>query len=159
LKFIYKNSRGEISTRSMLDGWKESGAYIEGVSQGAGYRSFLKHRVVEYLEGSESLLVDPFPDPPPPVPKVRSSDAVTSEILFTGFPAVQRANLESKADAAGLKVVKSVTTRLTYLCGGPNAGPSKLAHARAQGSFILTEPGFRHLIETGEILDEESEFI
>lgn len=159
MKFIYKNSRGEISTRSLVDGWKESGAYIEGVSQGDGFRSFLKHRVVEYLEGSESLLSDPFPDPPPPIVKIRSSGAATSEILFTGFPSVQRANHESKAEAAGLKVVKSVTSGLTYLCGGPNAGPSKLAQARAQGVYILTENGFRQLIETGEILDEEAVFL
>lgn len=69
---------------------------------------------------------------------------VAIEILFTGFPKAQRAELEELADLRGWKVVKSVTVGLTYLCTGPNAGPAKIEQAGDVGADV---------IDLGEFLD------
>jgi BRCT domain type II-containing protein len=73
--------------------------------------------------------------------------------LFTGFPAAQRAHLEALSDAGGLRVVKTVTQGLVFLCTGPNAGPSKVARARAQHVYIVREPELHGLLQTGELPD------
>lgn len=116
--------------------------------------SFLKHRVIEYLDSSAAELSDPSPPPPAPLAPKAPPDT-RAQVVFTGFPSVQRTALERRADAAGLRVVKSVTRDLMFLCGGPNAGPSKLAAARAQGVFILTKPQLIGLCDTGEIPEDD----
>lgn len=73
------------------------------------------------------------------------------EILFTGFKQDRRAALEEQAEAAGMTVRKRVTENLDFLCGGYNAGPSKLADARANGVTVLNEEQFEHLLVTGEV--------
>lgn len=68
------------------------------------------------------------------------------EILFTGFPAAKRAELEALAEGAGMRVVKTVTIDLMYLCIGPNAGPSKMAKADEVGAALIDEAQFLSLI-------------
>lgn len=68
------------------------------------------------------------------------------EILFTGFPAAKRAELEALAAGAGMRVVKTVTMDLMYLCIGPNAGPSKMAKADEVGAALIDEARFLNLI-------------
>lgn len=68
------------------------------------------------------------------------------EILFTGFPAAKRAELEALAAGAGMRVVKSVTMDLMYLCTGPNAGPSKIDKANEVGAALIDEAQFLSLI-------------
>lgn len=156
LHFLYRNAHGVEKTHRVIK-WSEDGRYIQGFSETDGaFRTFLKFRVVRYLDGSDGSLVDPHPTPPP-----KPSNAVPvddrPQIVFTGFPAVQRADLERRADQAGMRVVKSVTQNLTLICGGPNAGPSKLAKARSQGVITLRQDEFLLLCETGEIPDAEEE--
>lgn len=73
------------------------------------------------------------------------------EILFTGFSASVRESLEDTARDEGMKVRKTVTKNLTFLCAGPNAGPTKVAEAKSRGALVLDEDQFWTLIETGEI--------
>jgi len=67
------------------------------------------------------------------------------EILFTGFGVDERAQLEALAITRGLHVVRNVTRNLTYLCSGPNAGPSKMAKAAEMGVEFVDQAWFRAL--------------
>lgn len=72
-------------------------------------------------------------------------------VVFTGFDQASRKLLEADADAAGLRVCKSVDKACLYLVAGPNAGPAKLAKARAQGATVINEEAFSTMIRTGEL--------
>lgn len=131
LEFLYTNAAGETKRR-VLESWTEEGHYLVGndaLANGAP-RTFRKDRVTAYLNGCASLLSTPFAGPPPKIeraPRENSGSALDKsqlDILFTGFAAKTRADLESASTAAGLKVVKTVTQQLTFLCIGPNAGQS-----------------------------------
>jgi BRCT domain type II-containing protein len=98
------------------------------------------------------LLQNPYPGAPPHTQPQAPPDQ-RPQILFTGFPKVQRAHLEVLSDAGGLRVVKTVTQGLVFLCIGPTAGPTKVAKARAQGVYIVHEPELHGLLETGELPD------
>lgn len=153
MEFVYRNAKGDVSTHRLKDGWAESGKYLQGFCLvDGGFRTFLKHRVLEYLAGSSERLSDPHPPAPPPPTKSKEARA---EILFTGFPSAQRAALEEVAGRSGMKVVKTVTNGLTYLCCGPNAGPTKVSSARERGLYILSDASFQALLETGELPDHE----
>lgn len=152
LRFSYLNAAGETSLRQ-IDAWAESGHYIEGFERHAGkFCTFRKDRVLQYIDGCEALLLDPFSPAPPRIERERKTDD-RPQILFTGFAAVQRAHLESLSDAAGLRVVKTVTQGIAFLCAGPNAGPAKVAKSRAQGVYIVKEPELHALLDTGELPD------
>lgn len=152
IRFRYCNAVGEITERTLVK-WDEVGHYIRGWGEGdPQVRTFRKDRVHEYYDGCARLLRDPAGQPPPKVVRDRPADA-RPHILFTGFAKVQRATLESKADAAGLKVVQTVTQGLVFLCCGPNAGPSKVEKSRAQNVYVLTEPDLHVLMATGELPD------
>ena len=154
LRMRYRNASGVVKEHS-LRAWTERGHYITGFSEeDGGPRTFLKFRVLAYLDGSEAALSQPhMPPPPPPAP--RAAPDSRPQILFTGFAQAQRAQLEAQADRAGMKVVKTVTTNLALLCCGPNAGPKKLLDAQARGSITLSESAFQRLCETGEIPEPE----
>ena len=152
MRFIYRTPDGETTTRQVQP-WAEVGHYIEGHDHTAGkFCTFRKDRVVEYLDGAAARLAAPHSSPPP---RIRSQQPLDQRphILFTGFPAVQRAHLEAQCEPAGLRVVKTVTVGLAFLCAGPTAGPSKVAKARAQGTYIVREPELHALLETGELPD------
>lgn len=73
------------------------------------------------------------------------------QICFTGFPAIERGQLEGEAQNAHMEVVKTVTRSLRYLVTGPNAGPAKLQKAREQEVILLTAERFHALLDTGEL--------
>lgn len=149
LSFTYRKPDGEEKAVTLAN-WRESGKYLEGMClEHHAPRTYRKDRVACYHDGAESQLDDPFPLPPPPV--VRAP-----EILFTGFPAATRSELEQFAVQSGMKVVKSATQNLAYLCGGPNAGPSKVDKARKNGAWILDRVSLYALVETGELPEESA---
>lgn len=162
LQFRYRNAKGEEQEHT-LSNWKEDGAYLRGFQLEAGApRTYLKFRVTAYHDGCERLLQDPFAPPPDRLARAETSAArrptdERPQILFTGFPKVQRADLERRANESGLRVVKTVTEHLAFLCGGPNAGPSKVADARAKGVLILRQDELLRLCETGEMPDPTDE--
>lgn len=63
-------------------------------------------------------------------------------VLFTGFKAARRAELEAIATEKGIPVKKSITTNIKYLVTGYNAGPKKIAVAIECGAQILDEDEF-----------------
>ena len=152
LTFVYRDAAGAVSQRALAN-FRESGHYVEGACTASHrFLTFRKDRIVEYLDGCDALLSDPFA-PPPPKPEPRQPADKRPQVLFTGFPSVQRAHLESLADAGGLRVVRTVTDNLTFLCTGPNAGPSKVAKARLRGAYIMDQAELATLLETGELPD------
>lgn len=152
VRFIYRNAHN-ATTGVVLSRWRETGHYLQGLAGvDRQYRTYRKDRVVEYLNGSDELLVDPSP-PPPPSPKRGSAPDDRPQVLFTGFSSAARAALEAEADEHGLHVVKSVTQGLSFLCSGSTAGPAKLEKARAQGVYIMNEADLHALLETGVLPD------
>ncbi len=63
-------------------------------------------------------------------------------ILFTGFKAKRRAELETLAAEKGIAVKKSITPNIKYLVTGYNAGPKKIAVAIECGAQIMDEEEF-----------------
>lgn len=153
LQFMYTNAAGESKLRAVSN-WTEEGHYIVGncAAAGGAPRTFRKDRISQYLAGCDSVLATPFSSPPPKLTRSAPDDS-RPQILFTGFGASLRADLEHQCGAAGLKVVKTVTQQLAFLCVGPNAGPSKVAKARLQGVFIVSEPDLPELLESGVLPD------
>ncbi|MFG5777703.1 hypothetical protein ACFIQF_11575 [Comamonas sp. J-3] len=153
LEFLYTNSAGESKART-LDNWAEEGHYIVGndITVKGAPRTFRKDRITQYLNGCEALLKAPF-QAPPPKPDKAAPEASKPQILFTGFGAAHRAELEALCTAAGLAVVKTVTQKLVFMCGGPNAGPSKVSKARMQGCYIVGEADLPMLLEFGVLPD------
>ncbi|ABN60785.1 BRCT domain-containing protein [Shewanella baltica] len=76
------------------------------------------------------------------------------EVCFTGFAKQSRSDLEELATDSGFIVRKAVTRNLHILCAGSNAGPKKVADAKADGAAILLENDFIALVRTGELSEE-----
>jgi BRCT domain type II-containing protein len=74
-----------------------------------------------------------------------------NEICFTGFSPSEKKEITQIAENHNFHIAKSVTTNLTFLCCGDNAGPSKMDKAEKQGAVILNKEEFYKLIQTGEI--------
>lgn len=151
LYFSYRDSKGQVSERQ-LTRWKENSVHIQGHSEGdTFYRTFRKDRVIEYFSGSEHLKFDNAL-PAPVLIAIAPAD-VRGEILFTGFLAAHRLELEALAEKNGLRVVKTPTKALTFLCTGKTAGWTKVQAASEKGAFILTEAQLLEVFKTGDISD------
>lgn len=74
------------------------------------------------------------------------SEEVAIEILFTGFSKARKDELAEMAEQYGMKVVKSVTKELAYLCVGPSPGPVKVAQATENGVEIIEAEEFLALV-------------
>ena len=74
-----------------------------------------------------------------------------TQVCFTGFSAIEKAELSELAKGANLEVVSSVTKGLAFLCVGENAGPAKLQKAKEQRNYIMSKVEFLHLLDMGEI--------
>lgn len=153
LHFMYTNAAGESKLRAVSN-WSEEGHYIIGNDGSAGGlpRTFRKDRISQYLFDCDSVLVSPFAGPPPKLSRSAPEEA-RPQILFTGFGSSLRSDLERQCADSGLKVVKTVTRQLSFLCAGPNAGPSKVEKSRIQGVFIVTESDLPELLESGVLPD------
>ncbi|MPY25153.1 BRCT domain-containing protein [Shewanella sp. YLB-07] len=79
------------------------------------------------------------------------------EICFTGFAKQQRKDLEELATESSFIVRKAATKNLHILCAGGNAGPKKVATAKADGAVILSPEGFIQLVRTGEISSADAD--
>lgn len=166
IRFRYQDAKGNVSLRE-LQHWSENSLYIQGRAADESFpKTFRKDRIIEFLFGEEFLLKDLAP--PAPVHKLKPSYLAAkaahssndssrqlsqgaNTILFTGFYAAQRAELEEVARQSGMTVMKSSGKSLSFLCYGFNAGPSKVAKAQEAGSFIIDSDQFLHLIRTGEL--------
>jgi|TARA_A100001518_G_scaffold309_1_gene274 hypothetical protein len=144
LLFVYENAEGEQSTRE-LRSWNASGRYIKGYCLKSGaIRTFRRDRILEFLDGEELLM-----SASPPASPASSVPDRPLEILFTGFDADARDELEEEAELEGMVVRKSLTKNLDFLCAGPNAGPRKLSEAKRKGVTVMDEPAFLEFLDTG----------
>lgn len=144
MSFTYKDSKDQTK-EWQLRKWGESGKYLKGTCAHDGkFRTFRKDRVVNYHDGAEKLLIEPWPAPPPRL-------EAKPDVLFTGFAKARRAELESLAESYGMQVRKTVTKGLIFLCCGNNAGPTKIEAARDKGCYVLLEETFLAMLETGEV--------
>lgn len=83
-------------------------------------------------------------------PAPKSTPAVP-QVCFTGFLTAEKAELTRAAQAAGIRVVQSVTVGLSWLCAGSDPGPAKLAKAEERGKQVISREQFEHLLATGEV--------
>lgn len=81
-----------------------------------------------------------------PAPAVTTKKEGQTAVLFTGFTAKRREELEELASAAGWDVRSTVGKTLDYLVTGPRAGPSKIAKAEELGVTVVDEDIFRGLV-------------
>ncbi|PTU02642.1 hypothetical protein DBR45_11195 [Pseudomonas sp. HMWF031] len=166
ITFIYRDAKGEISNRELTQ-WKENSLYLQGRSASDIFpKTYRKDRIVAFITGEDLLLKDAAPPAPKTVSRPKPSEFAIAaaasnqpqnptggahQILFTGFVASQRADLERQAEEHGMKVMKTPGKTLTFLCYGDNAGPTKVIKAQEAGAFIIDSEQFLHLIQTGEI--------
>ena len=68
------------------------------------------------------------------------------QVCFTGFGSSEKDELGKLAEAAGYRVVTSVTKDLQILVAGSGAGPSKLEKAEQQGTKVLTKEDFYSML-------------
>jgi len=159
--FIYRGALGNVTLRRVVD-VSESDTYLQGLRLDRNQlRTFRKDRILEQFgdeiaEGAfeERLEAHRRLSPPQPKPRPRPP-AGSIEVCFTGFKAVEKAELISIAEVSGFLFVRpSVTKNLHFLICGENAGPAKVRKARAQGVIALNPNEFRTFVTTGEIPDE-----
>lgn len=154
--FIYEKSDGDIEGYHVVN-VSVSDHHLQGVAlPKKQFRTFRIDRILAMFNSENELVSADVPSmlnssssrATKPLPKQSTGK---SEIAFTGFSKADRDRLEAQAESAGLTIKKDVTKRLSYLCCGPNAGPTKTAKARDAGALALTEKQFIDLITTGEL--------
>ncbi|WP_071058763.1 hypothetical protein [Pelistega sp. MC2] len=160
-RFVYKNSKGHITKRSLVRITQQSSEYLSGIQEfDHAYRTFRKAQILEVLDTIQKWWACEAPDPEPEVKSNKPKDPNRPsyinydnklEICFTGFGEVKRAEMEKRSLENNLFVRKSVTKNLSFLCTGPNAGPKKVEKALEMGLVLMDEQAFNWLIETGEI--------
>jgi|24BtaG_2_1085350.scaffolds.fasta_scaffold03185_4 NAD-dependent DNA ligase len=152
LAFDYEDAKGNVSTREVSQ-WSDDGWLLTGICSSDNRRkTFRRDRIQVVHEGGESL--KPISMPQHLVDRAITASKKRSdslEILFTGFAKTRRAELETAAAESGMRVCKTVTVGLSFVCGGPTAGPTKLRNAQAKGVPVLDEADFLKLLETGEM--------
>lgn len=162
IKFSYRDAKGDITERELIQ-WTENSNYIQGRSLGDTFpKTFRKDRIVEFKQGEDLLLNGAAPPAPKPKPSDIAAAAALSnptktasngqnKILFTGFSAAYRVELEQLAEGFGMNVIKTPSKSLTFLCYGDNAGPTKVTKAQEAGAFIIDSDQFLRLVQTGEL--------
>lgn len=161
LRFAYQDSTGQRQERTVK---VSSISEAEGLNYLEGYchtrqdfRTFRTDRIHGSLVDIESgeilsakqLLSSVHPRKAmtyKPAPGVTTKKEWQTAVLFTGFTAKRREELEELASAAGWDVRSTVGKTLDYLVTGPRAGPSKIAKAEELGVTVVDEDIFRALV-------------
>lgn len=152
VRFVYEDAKGNVSTREVAQ-WADDGWQLKGIcSSDSRFKTFRRDRIVEVLTDPDPLVA--MQRPTHLAPQQDPSTITLSpslEILFTGFPKARRTALEGYASEAGMRLRKTVSKELSFVCAGPNAGPTKLRKAQGQGVAVLDEADLVWLLETGEM--------
>ena len=150
--FIYRDAKGNITVRTVSN-VSETEDYLQGICLRAGdLRTFRRDRILGRFPeeaSAEGQLSHHIAKNLPPKPSPRSHNLI--DICFTGFKSNDKERLIGLAESVGMAVRDCVTKNLNFLCGGSNAGPSKIEKARKQGVVFLSEKQFIQLLETGEM--------
>lgn len=161
LRFAYKDNTGQSLERTVKVSSISEGNglnYLEGYCHTRqDFRTFRTDRIRGSLVDIESgeilsakqLLSSVHPRKAmtyKPAPAVTTKKEWQTAVLFTGFTAKRREELEELADAAGWDVRSTVGKTLDYLVTGPRAGPSKIAKAQELGVTVVDEDIFRALV-------------
>lgn len=162
--FIYLDSKGIVSFRyvevRLLDDDRFHGVDLD-INE---TRTYLYERVLEILpkeqvskmsEQQIQKLVDSY-QKNHKVKEVKKSNRVMKKkgdfaICFTGFKALEKAELINLAKESGIIIRTKVSHNVDMLVCGDNVGPSKLETAKKTGIVITDEEGFRNFLNTGEL--------
>ncbi len=173
VSFLYEKADGTCARRRarLQSISREGGAlYLNGLDLDRGQtRTYKAARITGGLADAETGEILPLARAVALLPETASGDAdhlgdflrqrsaaratatprapERPQILFTGFAAARRQQLEAAARRAGLHVVTKVTRNLRWLCTGPKDSPGKTAQALERGAEILTESQFQSLPE------------
>lgn len=152
LIFRYRNSKGEVSERKVVD-FTVSPSWIHGYCLLRGEeRTFKRERIVELLSDLnldelvtvlDEKIEEEFMGMFGPVEKQHPPG---SEIAFTGFAREEKERLIALARRNGYIVHPKVTKFLDYLCTGPNAGPRKMERAQQAGAVFVSREEFLAMV-------------
>ena len=162
--FIYRDSKGEVSFRyvevRLLDDDRFHGVDLD-INE---TRTYLYERVLETLptkkvskmsEQQIQKLVASYQKNYQVTETKKSNRVMKKEgdfaICFTGFKALEKAELINLAKKSGIIVRTKVSHNIDMLVCGESVGPSKLESAKKSGIVITDEEGFRNFLETGEL--------
>ncbi len=162
ISFSYEDADGNITFRT-IDIHSVDSRYIEGYCHDRkATRTFRIDRVLGSIHiGSQIVPIDEWLASR----GIKQSNFYSSynqsktpkpellEVCFTGFKAVEKAELVELAEDYGFTVRASVTKNLNYLVCGDNAGWEKKEKAIDNGTMIIDKDDFIEMIETGEIPD------
>ena len=162
--FIYLDSKGVVSFRyvevRLLDDDRFHGVDLD-INE---TRTYLYERVLEILPKEKASkmserqmlkLVDSY-QKNYRIKETKKSNRVMKKegdfaICFTGFKALEKAELINLAKESGIIIRTKVSHNVDMLVCGDNVGPSKLETAKKTGIVITDEEGFRNFLETGEL--------
>lgn len=159
IKFKYETYNQHVSDREVRLQHERDG-HFSGIDLTKNdHRTFKKERVMQYYEGTENLLESTKSYVPAPI---RAPDSYRFfnrnpegllEVCFTGFKQVEKDELIAMARLNRCHVVMDVTSRLSFLVCGSNAGPKKIERALNHSGKveIMPKEAFLHFIKTGEI--------
>ena len=162
--FSYRGQDGDHSRRTVnVTAISASGghAYLEGFCHDRmDIRTFRTDRIRGDLTDAETGEMVPVKRllssvrtrtsmdyrPPASSPQSRPAKEWQTSVLFTGFAASRRDELELLADAAGWDVRVAVGKTLDYIVAGPRGGPSKISKAEELGVAVIDEDMFLALL-------------
>jgi NAD-dependent DNA ligase len=162
MKIIYRNASNLVSLRD-INVLHEDELYIDAFcSTSNEYKTFRKDRILEHIEDSSQEEATRKVAKYQELFEIEIKKSGTkwknvndrSEICFTGFKSSDKSELVKLAESNGLFVRTGVSSGLSFLVCGSNAGPEKVKVARSKGVILLNKETFMHLLETGEILVE-----
>lgn len=163
-RFSYRDQGGGYATRTVKVygvSSNEGNAYLEGFCQerldsrtfrtdrirgdltdmATGELMSIRHLLASVRERSAMTFK------PKPAATRRRSTHRHEAVLFTGFSAKRRAELEAVAETAGWEVRTTVSATLDYLVAGPRGGPGKIAKADELSVCVVDEDTFLSLVE------------
>ena len=124
---------------------------VERLSEIEGVGEVIARSLVEFLRRPETrevlrLLVERGVDPVEPAAPVGDGPLAGKSFVITGTLSAPRSEVAARIEAAGGKVVGSVSRSTSYLVAGDKTGQAKLTAARKHGVEVLDEPGLERLL-------------
>ena len=174
IRFTYEDSEGDVSERIVkfrhIEKHENGYIYLTGFCHQAWQvRTFRIDRIIDTITDLETgeivkaeewfkrisddpvlntLVVKKEKSQSPPIrkkPTFSRSVQTGKGVLFTGFKAAERAELEAMVPQVGWHVRKSVSPTVDIVVAGYNAGPKKVQEAIDLGIPIVSEKVFKEM--------------